>query len=378
MAHPRRKPALAAVSAVAVAALSLSASAYSAAAATAHNTSKATANESSVSPIGAPGAAAYLTRNLAGKHNDHFVDVVGKQRFPDDGETADAVLSLDAAGVAQKAAKRATSWLEGDATSYAGAAPDVYPGSAGKLLLVANAQHVDPTSFGGLDLVGALVADEGAGGAAPGEYQNPGDLQYGSSVLDQAIAMLALAGASGADGQPDSAAVDFLAGQQCTAGGFQVDIRTDTTTDCTADDVDTTAYAVQALLATGDKSAATKAISWLAGVENTDGGWGETPGAKSDSNSTALVIEALVAAHHGDSAAATWLAGRQIGCSAKKGRRGAVRFQGGYGKATAVRATSQAGVALARMSMGQVDKDGAAAQTPTLSCPRHHAKKHKK
>jgi hypothetical protein len=367
------------MSAVAVAALALSAAAQGEAAAapsTAHARTSAS-SKASVSPLGAPGAAAYLVRNLAGKHHDHFVDVSGKHRFPDDGETADAVLSLDAAGVAQKAARRATSWLEKDATSYAGAAPDVYPGSAGKLLLVADAQHVDPSHFRGLDLVAALDADEGAGGAAAGEFQNPGDLDFGSSVLDQALAVLALAGATGADGQPDATAVSFLAGQQCSAGGFQIDIRSDATSPC-SEDVDTTAYAVQALLAAGMKAPATKAIGWLRSVENKDGGWGETPGAKSDGNSTAIAIEALLAAHDGDNAAARWLAGRQLGCGATKARRGAVPFEHSYERTGAVRATSQAGVALADRSLTQVDKDGASAPTPALSCPKHHGKSKKK
>ena len=126
-----------------------------------------------------PRPRAISARQLIGKHHDHFVDVFGKQTFPDDGETADAVLSMDAAGVAQSAAARATKWLEKDAVSYVQAgspAPDYYPGAAAKLLLVAEAQHVNPQAFGSLDLIGALVSDEGAGGASPGEYQNPGDL----------------------------------------------------------------------------------------------------------------------------------------------------------------------------------------------------------
>ena len=142
--------------------------------------------------------------------------------FADDGETADAVLSMDAAGVARTAAKRATKWLENDVANYAGTAPDVYPGSAGKLLLVAEAQHVDPRHFGNLDLIQALVADEGAGGGAPGQYQNPADTQFSSSVLNQSLAVLALSNTVHAPGEPDAQAVSFLAGQQCANGGFQV------------------------------------------------------------------------------------------------------------------------------------------------------------
>jgi Prenyltransferase and squalene oxidase repeat len=323
----------------------------------------------------AAAAAGYLARQLHGKHHDHLVDVVGKKVYPDDGETADAVLSMDAAGVAQSAATRATAWLEHDTANYAGVAPDVYPGAAAKLLLVAEAQHVNPESFGSTDLVGALIGDEGAGGASPGEYQNPGDLTYGSSVLDQALAVLALANTVHTSG-PSPSAISFLAGQQCDNGSFQVDIRANTTVDCaaSADDVDTTAYAIQALAAAGDRLVAKEAVSWLLKVEHANGGWGETSGAPADANSTALAIEALVATHHGVSAAEKWLAKQQLGCASQAGRRGAVRFEGTFSAATAVRASSQVGAAYALTPLAWVDKDGARSAAPVLSCPAHHTK----
>ena len=60
------------------------------------------------------------------------------------GETADAILSMDAAGVAQAAAHRATAYLEAHVKSYAGHDAATYaPGPIGKLLLVAEAQHVE-------------------------------------------------------------------------------------------------------------------------------------------------------------------------------------------------------------------------------------------
>jgi hypothetical protein len=327
----------------------------------------------------AAAAAGYLSRQLTGKHHDHFVDVFGKQSFPDDGETADAVLSMDAAGVAQSAATRATKWLEKDAVSYVQAgspAPDYYPGAAAKLLLVAEAQHVNPQAFGSLDLIGVLVSDEGAGGAKPGEYQNPGDLDFGSSVLDQALAVLALANTVHTAGQPSANAVSFLAGQQCANGSFQVDIRTLPAADCTkkSDDVDTTAYAIQALIAAGDRAAAANAVSWLVKAEHPNGGWAEAAGSPIDANSTSIAIEALVAAHHSAVAGERWLTKQQLGCGAKAARRGAVKFEGTFGKATAIRATSQAGAALALTPLAWADKGGAHNAAPVLACPAHHKK----
>jgi hypothetical protein len=299
------------------------------------------------------------------------VDIYQKTAYPDDGETADAILSMDAAGVAQAAAARATHWLEKDVKNYAigygQSAPDYYPGSIAKLLLVADAQHVNPENFGGVDLLGALVGDEGAGGAAPGEFQNAGDTTYGANVITQALAVLALSNTVSGAG-PDASAVSFLAGQQCTNGSFQVSIRT---SDCTAGaaDVDATAYAAQALIAAGAHNAASQAISWLVKHERTSGGWGETAGSAADANSTAIAVEALVAAHHGAGAGQHWLLAHQELCGATAGRRGAVRYQTGYQAATAVRATSQAGAALALTPLAAIDRNGASAAAPILACP---------
>jgi hypothetical protein len=306
-----------------------------------------------------------------GPNHDHLVDIYQKTAYPDDGETADAILSMDAAGVAQTAAARATRWLEKDIANYAigygQSAPDYYPGSIAKLLLVAEAQHINPENFGGVDLLGALVGDEGAGGAAPGEFQNAGDTTYGANVITQALAVLALSNQVSGAG-PDSDAVSFLAGQQCTDGSFQVAIRT---TGCTAStkDVDATAYAAQALIAAGDHLAASQAITWLVKHERSSGGWAETAGSAADANSTAVAVEALVAAHHGAGSGQRWLLAHQELCSAKAGRRGAVRYQSDYKVATAVRATSQAGAALALAPLATIDRNGARAAAPILACP---------
>jgi hypothetical protein len=316
-------------------------------------------------------AAGFLARQLAGPNHNHLVDIVGKQAYADDGETADAVLSMDAAGVAQTAAARATKWLEKDVANYAVAygskpsSPDYYPGSVAKLLLVADAQHINPENFGGIDLLGKLIGDEGAGGAAPGEFQNAGDTTYGANVITQALAVLALSNTVSGAG-PDADAVSFLAGQQCTDGSFQVAIGT-----CTAanSDVDATAYAAQALIAAGDHSAASQAVGWLVKHERSSGGWGETKGSAADANSTAIAVEALLAAHHGAAAGEHWLLAHQELCGAKPGRRGAVRYQGKYQAATAIRATSQAGAALALTPLTAIDRSGAHAATPILACP---------
>jgi hypothetical protein len=349
----RRSAAIAATSGVAVASLLLP-------------------NPASASTTTNPAAAAagFLARQMA-SHGHHLVTTFGGKVYPDYGLTADAILSIDAAGVAQHEAKLATAYLEDEVTSYlGGTAPNIYPGSAAKLLLVAEAQHINPENFGGVDLVGAIVGTEGGGGAAPGEFQNPMDTDFSASVLVQSLAVLALAGSS-VTAPPSANAVGFLAGQQCGNGAFQVAIRTDTSVDClTSDnDVDTTSYAVQALLAAGNHAAANAGARWIAGQERGDSGWGETPGAASDANSTALAVQALLMTHRKAFPGLRWLASHQERCKAKAHRRGAIRAQDGkYVASTAIRATTQAGAALAMRPLAWIDKGGATPSAPTLKC----------
>jgi energy-coupling factor transport system substrate-specific component len=54
-----------------------------------------------------------------------------------------------------------------------------------------------------------------------------------------------------------------------------------------------TAYAVIALRAAGAGGSLEKSISWLAGVQNKDGGWGDTPGAPSNADVTGAVLQAI-------------------------------------------------------------------------------------
>jgi hypothetical protein len=320
-------------------------------------------------------AATYLQSQLGGDNHDHFTITFDGTEFADDGETADAVLSIVASGTSSQVAKRATKWLKSDVANYAGTSPNVYPGAAAKLLLVAEARHLNPTKFGGLDLVQAINDDEGAGpGTSTGEYENPSDTSY-RSLLSQAFAVLALSNQGDGDG-PSADAVAFLAGQQCDDGGFQPIIREDTSDACDAEDIDATSYAIQALLAAGHHGGVADALNYLYDAQNHNGAWGEQPGDKSNSNSTSIAIEALVASHQDYTDPLTWLQKRQLRCEAKPAKRGAVAYDTDpvFSKAKAIRATSQAGVALAGKSLAQVDVTGALPATLPLACSKHHKK----
>jgi hypothetical protein len=310
----------------------------------------------------AAAAAGYLARQLTGKGHDHYTEVFGGKTYANDGETADGILSMDAAGVAQSAAARATKWLESDIADYAIGSPTDYPGSTGKLLLVAEAQHVNPRSFGGVNLVAALRHSEGAGGAASGEFQqNPG-FSGSSYVVSQALPVLALAALP--HSQVDTAAVTFLFKQQCADGGYQTQIRAKASTKCGTEDVDDTAYAVQALVAAGGRpGAVAKGLAFIVKSQHASGGFGKPTNA----NSTALAIQALIAGHKSVTAAEKWLTGQQIRCGGAAAHRGAVRYESTF-DGSALLATSQAGAALAGKTLADTDKAGAKAAAPALAC----------
>ena len=362
MTHIRRIAAVAALSAVAVAALGTATAAASRA------TRPATRTTTS-RPAAA--AAGYLARQLTGRHHDHYDGsyVSGKKTivYVNYGETADAILSMDAAKVAQRAAARATRYLEKHVKAYAGHSVATYaPGPIGKLLLVAEAQHVDVHAFGSLDLVSALDGTEGARGAAAGEFQQnpqgtPAKYDYFSTV-GQALAVLGLADSPHPADHPDAAAVTFLADQQCAGGGYPTELLTSPTAACAVGkDVDSTGYAVQALIAAGSADAA--GLSWLRSVEHPNGGFDHPANA----NSTALATQALMAGGEKAGKPEAWLAAHQVGCSAPAGRRGAVKFEATY-DASALLATSQAGAALAGKPLAAIDKAGARSAAPVLSC----------
>lgn len=319
-------------------------------------------------------AAGYLVHQLgSGDFANLLTTKYSGTTYADYGDTADAALSLAASKTYKLRDRNIANTLAkhvNDYALYAGADPgDYYPGSVAKLLLVAEALHMNPASFGGVDLIGAIVGTEGGGGAAPGQYQNPADTTYSSSVTNQALSVLALANTVDSDG-PSTHAVDFLVGQMCDDGGFQNDIRSGAPCDTSSEDVDATSYAIQALIAAGDPGDAKTALAWLATKEKKNGGWTETTG-KADANSTSLAVEALIAGHRDDTAGMKWLKGAQIGCAAKPGQRGAVSFNGStYNKGTDIRATAQAGVALAGVSLTQVDKNGSTNVEPVLGCKK--------
>lgn len=312
----------------------------------------------------AKAAAGWLARQLTGPHRDHLVTAFTPH--PDPGLAADVVLSMDAAGVAQDAAKRVTTWLAAKADSFtavAGAGRD--PGHLAKLLLVAEAQHANVHSFGGIDLVRELKSAEQSSGA----FTDTTDPSKGDNPVYQALALIALSHTGSIADWPDAKAIAWLVGQQCGDGGFFY--ATQATPQQHCNDVDSTAYAAQALL-TVRSSTAASAVRWLRGHRNPDRGYGlafESSSPSSNTNSTALTVQALRQAGYSAAYGLGWLHRHQIGCSGLASRRGALKFDDSrFEINSATYATAQAGQALAKKWLGSIYRAGATTAEPRLAC----------
>jgi hypothetical protein len=155
------------------------------------------------------------------------------------------------------------------------AAAQTKPASAAKSALAAKAVGLDPKNVNGTNLVAVA---SGGFDAATGKYA--------SDDFSQSIAILGLACTGNTVPASSTAA---LKATQLPDGGWGFG---------GTSDPDTTAIAIQALLATGSTktdAAVVKAITHLKGTIGVDGGWGFDPTA-SNASSTAYVIQALLAA----------------------------------------------------------------------------------
>lgn len=204
------------------------------------------------------------------------------------GSTADAVDSLVGARSAPRAVRDAIAYLSDQVQR--GRVSGV--GLRAKVVMAAVAGGADPRSFGGTNLVAAIRATEGDNG----RFDT-------AAVFDQALAILALR-AAGAT--VSTQALHWLASAQCDDGGWQYDQRasadddahclstTDPGTDYFTSDSNTTSLAVQ-VLRTGSR--VDDALAFFRTLRDGSAGWGYSQCCiTTDTNSTAMVIQAYVAA----------------------------------------------------------------------------------
>ena len=189
-----------------------------------------------------------------------------------------------------------------------GTPPNYYPGSSAKLLLVAEAQHIDPENFGGVTW-SARSWRRGRRRWRAGPVPEP--RRHGLQLeRDQPVARRTGARQHCRLGwQPSANAVDFLAGQLCDDGGFQNAIRSGRRPLRRRRKKTSTPPATRSRRSSPPATTqdAKTALGWLGQSRRTSGGWTETTG-KADANSTALAVEALIAGHRDDAEAMKWLA----------------------------------------------------------------------
>lgn len=290
----------------------------------------------------------------------------GTHASEDHGLTADLVLGLAATGTGGRTVAAAGDWLENGAEWYIsrGVSGDVNAGAAAKLALVAGVDHPnrEATDFGGVDLVSTLLDRLQDSGRFTDDTAS-GDL---SNQFTQSLAVLALE----RTGEVPAPAVDFLAGTRCADGGYPLSLRSDPD-NCTAD-VDSTAMAVQALLATGRTADVTPALDWLESRQGTDGGfdYAGTGATAANSNSTALAVQALTAGGRSTAAdqGVDWLHGVQLGCAASADERGAVGYLEPVVDGATLRATAQVIPALAGKALGDIDNEATAPDLADIAC----------
>ncbi len=195
--------------------------------------------------------------------------------------TADAILALTSAGIDPR------TWTAdgvSPAEFLAGrtrAGEIATPGQAAKVSLAVSALGLDPRSFAGIDLEAQILAG-----------YDPTTGFIGSGPFDSALGIMALDRA----GSPiPQAFIDGLLKARLDDGSYS--FNGDRTTG--AGDSNTTALVVQALAAAGRNTETSPSMSYLLRMQNPDGGWTyQKPsefGEETDSNSTALVIQALLA-----------------------------------------------------------------------------------
>ena len=198
--------------------------------------------------------------------------------FPDySGATIDAVFAFAAAGIDARTVKKDGSspldYLKATGASYSDA-----PGGAAKLVLALAAMKEDPRSFAGTDFLAKMESKFDSASHSNGDH----------TLYMLARSSLGLSPAPGS--------VEHLKSKQTGDGCWEW-------SDGAGCDTNTTALAIEALLAAGvdpSDSAVEDALDYLEDAQNDDGGFPYDPlsswGTDSDANSTAFVIQALVAA----------------------------------------------------------------------------------
>lgn len=175
----------------------------------------------------------------------------------------------------------------------AATATDGQPGAAASLAILVKAMRLDPTDFGGADLIQELLDGIDVTG------------QVGSfgSAYGQSLAIIALERAH--TDVPAAVVTTLLSFQDATTGAFGYEFPTGTFNA----DPDSTALSIQALkLIGGHKAELLKAIKWAKGAQTPQGYWDSY----SPVDSTALMATSLKLVNRSYGKAYSWLRTQQL------------------------------------------------------------------
>lgn len=313
-------------------------------------------------------AAGWLTTQFTDKTHlpspagDHFDQKLGHAHYPLYGENADVMFGLAAAKAGRNKIDTALRYLAANADVYG----DIrnsdhygpYDGSIAKMALAAIVAGVDPTHFGGYDLMQHLKDDECTASSpscpAAGAAKN---IYFSGSESFVVLAEARVGGAS----VPSAAALRYLTSLRCANGGF-----TKLTSACVKDaaDLDATSYAIMALTAAGkNPTQLARAVKWLKSRQQRGGYW-IALGAP-NANTTGLAAAALQGTHlRGTGApvnsARRWLRSQQV-AAGQRGA-GAIKSTGSLASTTTSQ-PSPSVLATAQALTGLVDGGGLATLT---------------
>jgi prenyltransferase beta subunit len=236
----------------------------------------ATAQADTVADSGARAAKWLAARQEAdGGYSNGF------SKGSDISTTADAVVALEAAKLPAQSVKNAAGFTPLDFLQSQVASKTLSVGQYAKIALAVKAAGLNPTQFGGKDLLKQILA---------GYNEKTGVI--GDSLFVHCDALLALA-ASGA--VIPTKAITTLESFQSPSGGWSF-------MGSGQPDVDTTALAVQALIAVGRPTrtgTAGRGLGYLHSLQNTDGGLPyQSPsqyGTDTNANSAGLAAQAIIA-----------------------------------------------------------------------------------
>lgn len=229
-------------------------------------------------PVAAPGLQGAVDWLISQQQEDG--SWLGFSGEPDTGTVVDALITL---GAAQEAGIDVGSSIDNamawlGSEDYALVYAQTGTGQAAKLVLALVAADADSLEIAGVKPLDLVLAGEAAESGL-----------YGTGIYDHAYVLMALAAT---DSEIPATAMDFLGTVQAENGGFAWD----GSTDITMVDSNTTSMVVQALVATGngDSDVVARAVDFLR-TTVTDQGAAYSVGAEADSNSTALVAQAFMA-----------------------------------------------------------------------------------